>query len=70
MSIRSGTSSSALASGMSAWRSLSQSLARGLGPEGIHVAHTIVDGVIDTPSFREDSGEDAEEKRMKNMAMA
>ena len=28
-------------------------LAREMGPKGIHVAHIIIDGVIDTPSVRE-----------------
>jgi NAD(P)-dependent dehydrogenase (short-subunit alcohol dehydrogenase family) len=27
---------------------LAQSMARELGPEGVHVAHTIIDGAIDT----------------------
>ena len=31
-----------------ALRSLAQSMARELGPQGIHVAHTIIDGAIDT----------------------
>lgn len=30
-------------------RSLSQSLAREYGPEGVHVGHIVVDGVIDIP---------------------
>ncbi len=34
-------------------RSLAQSMARELGPMGIHVAHIIVDGAIDTPWVRE-----------------
>jgi NAD(P)-dependent dehydrogenase (short-subunit alcohol dehydrogenase family) len=29
-------------------RALAQSMARELGPQGIHVAHTIIDGAIDT----------------------
>jgi NAD(P)-dependent dehydrogenase (short-subunit alcohol dehydrogenase family) len=36
-----------------ALRALAQSLARELGPQGIHVAHTIVDGPIDMPWIRE-----------------
>jgi NAD(P)-dependent dehydrogenase (short-subunit alcohol dehydrogenase family) len=31
-----------------ALRALAQSMARELGPQGIHVAHTIIDGAIDT----------------------
>ncbi len=36
-----------------ALRALAESMARELGPEGIHVAHTIVDGPIDMPWIRE-----------------
>lgn len=32
-----------------ALRALSQSLAREFGPQGVHVGHAIIDGVIDTP---------------------
>ncbi|CAF4204363.1 unnamed protein product, partial [Adineta steineri] len=31
-------------------RALGQSMARELGPQGIHVAHVIVDGPINTPT--------------------
>jgi NAD(P)-dependent dehydrogenase (short-subunit alcohol dehydrogenase family) len=37
------------AAGKFALRGLSQSLAREFGPKGVHVAHVIVDGVIDIP---------------------
>lgn len=40
---------SAFATGKFALRALAQSLAREFGPQGIHVAHVIVDGVIDIP---------------------
>jgi hypothetical protein len=30
-------------------RALSQSLAREFGPRGVHVAHAIIDGVIELP---------------------
>ena len=33
-------------------RALGQSLAREFGPTGIHVAHVVIDGVIETPSTR------------------
>jgi NAD(P)-dependent dehydrogenase (short-subunit alcohol dehydrogenase family) len=36
-----------------ALRALAQSMARELGPEGLHVAHVIVDGPIDMPWIRE-----------------
>ncbi|MFL6714997.1 MAG: SDR family oxidoreductase, partial [Burkholderiaceae bacterium] len=34
-------------------RALAQSMARELGPKGIHVAHPIIDGAIDTEFIRE-----------------
>ncbi len=40
-----------------ALRALAQSMARELGPKGIHVAHTLVDGAIDMPWIRENFGE-------------
>ena len=47
-SIRGGSGFSAFSGAKFALRSLAQSMARELGPEGIHVAHTIIDGAIDT----------------------
>ena len=41
------------ASAKAAQRSLAQSLARQLGPEGIHVANVVIDGVVDLPRTRE-----------------
>lgn len=32
---------------------MTESLARELGPEGIHVAHVVIDGQIDIPRVRE-----------------
>jgi NAD(P)-dependent dehydrogenase (short-subunit alcohol dehydrogenase family) len=40
------------ASAKSAQRSLAQSMARSLGPKGIHVAYLVIDGVIDVPGAR------------------
>ncbi|WP_408957492.1 SDR family NAD(P)-dependent oxidoreductase [Natrinema sp. 74] len=34
-------------------RGMAESMARELGPEGIHVAHVVIDGQIETPSVRE-----------------
>ena len=36
-----------------ALRALAQSMARELGPEGLHVAHVVIDGPIDMPWIRE-----------------
>ena len=41
-----------------ALRAMAQSLAREFGPQGVHVAHAIIDGVIDIPRTKEwDLGE-------------
>ena len=34
-------------------RAVVQSAARELGPRGVHVAHVIVDGVVNNPNTRE-----------------
>lgn len=47
-SLRGGSGFSAFAGAKFALRALAQSMARELGPEGVHVAHTIIDGAIDT----------------------
>lgn len=44
---------SSFASGKFALRATGQSLAREFGPKGVHVAHVIVDGVIDIPRTKE-----------------
>jgi NAD(P)-dependent dehydrogenase (short-subunit alcohol dehydrogenase family) len=44
---------SALAVGKFGLRALAQSMAREFGPQGIHVAHVIIDGQIYTPRVRE-----------------
>lgn len=43
---------SCLAVGKFGLRALAQSLAREFGPQGIHVAHVIIDGQIDIPKLR------------------
>ena len=42
----------AFAGAKHALRALAQSMARELGPRGIHVAHPIIDGAIDTEFIR------------------
>ena len=39
----------AFASAKAALRSVAESVAKDLGPQGIHVAHVVVDGIIDRP---------------------
>ncbi len=52
-SIRGGAEFAAFAASKSGLRALAQSMARELGPQGIHVAHVVVDGLIDSPVIRE-----------------
>lgn len=61
-SVRGSANFSSLAAGKWANRALAQSLAREFMPKGIHVAHAIIDGVIDLPKATEwlkDAGPDA-----------
>ncbi len=59
--MRGGASFAAFAMGKFALRALAQSMARELGPKGIHVAHTIIDGQI---------GENADATRLSPDALA
>ena len=52
-SLRGGVGFAAFAGGKHALRALAQSMARELGPQGIHVGHVIIDGGIDTPFIKE-----------------
>ena len=52
-SLRGGANFSAFAGAKHALRALAQSMARELGPKGIHVAHVVIDGAIDTPFIAE-----------------
>ena len=47
-SLRGGSGFAAFSAAKFGLRALAQSMARELGPEGIHVAHVVVDGAIDT----------------------
>jgi NAD(P)-dependent dehydrogenase (short-subunit alcohol dehydrogenase family) len=47
-SLRGGVGFAAFASAKAGLRAVAQSMGRELGPKGIHVAHTIIDGAIDT----------------------
>jgi NAD(P)-dependent dehydrogenase (short-subunit alcohol dehydrogenase family) len=48
-SMRGSARWSVIAAGKSGGRILAQSLAREFGPQGVHVAHAIIDGGIDVP---------------------
>ncbi len=47
-SLRGGSGFAAFAGAKHALRALAQSMARELGPQGVHVAHVVIDGAIDT----------------------
>ena len=52
-SVRGGAGFAAFAGAKHALRALAQSMARELGPRGVHVAHSIIDGAIDTAFIRD-----------------
>jgi NAD(P)-dependent dehydrogenase (short-subunit alcohol dehydrogenase family) len=51
--LRGGKGFAALAVPKFGLRALGQSMAREYGPKGVHVAHVVIDGQIDTPRLRE-----------------
>jgi NAD(P)-dependent dehydrogenase (short-subunit alcohol dehydrogenase family) len=51
-SLRGGAKFAAFAAAKAGLRSLAQSLARDFGPQGIHVAHVVIDGGIDGERLR------------------
>ncbi|MDG2308592.1 MAG: SDR family oxidoreductase [Candidatus Binatia bacterium] len=61
-SVRGGAGFSAFASAKAGLRSVAQSMARELGPKGIHVGHVVIDGGIDGAFIREMMGD-----RLKEM---
>ena len=67
-SVRGGAGYAAFAGGKHALRALAQSMARELGPEGIHVAHVVIDGGIDT-EFTRSRLNDRYEERKDNSAI-
>ncbi len=52
-SLRGGSGYSAFSGAKAALRMLAQSMARELGPRGLHVAHVVIDGAIDTAFIRQ-----------------
>ena len=52
-SLRGAAGFSAFSGGKAALRALAQSMARELGPRGLHVAHVVIDGLIDTAFARQ-----------------
>ena len=52
-SVRASAGFAAFAGAKHALRALAQSMARELGPQGVHVAHILIDGAIDTAFIRD-----------------
>ncbi len=69
-SVRGRGGAVAFSSAKFAVRGLAQSLAVELWSEGIHVAHVIIDGVIDTTNVRKTYGVSAKEPLLKPEAIA
>jgi NAD(P)-dependent dehydrogenase (short-subunit alcohol dehydrogenase family) len=73
-SVRGSAGFCAFAGAKHALRALAQSMARELGPKGIHVAHIVIDGAIDTPfiaeNFPERYAKKAEEGILNTEAIA
>ena len=69
-SVRGGIGYAAFAGGKHALRALAQSMARELGPEGIHVAHSIIDGGIDTDFIKQMRGADYDLLKARDALLA
>ena len=69
-SLRGVAKTMAFAPAKAAQRTLTQSLARDLGPKGVHVAHIIVDGVVGGPVTREQFADRADDRFVDPEAVA
>jgi len=69
-SLRGGEGFAAFAPAKAAQRSLAQSIARHLGPKGVHVAYVVVDGVIDIPMTRQLMPDRPDEQFLQPAAIA
>ena len=69
-SLRGSANFAALAVGKFGLRALAQSMAREFGPQGVHVAHVVIDGQINTPSLREAQPEREEHTTLSPEAIA
>ena len=68
--VKAGPRSAAFGPAKFALRGLTQSLARDLGPKGIHVAWVNVDGIIDIPRTRQRMAQLKDEDLLKPEAIA
>lgn len=64
-SLRGSKGFAAMSPGAFARRSLSQCLAREFGPQGVHVAHVVVDGQINTERVEKMMGKVGEGERLE-----
>jgi NAD(P)-dependent dehydrogenase (short-subunit alcohol dehydrogenase family) len=69
-SLRGGSGFAAFAAGKFGLRALAQSMARELGPQGIHVAHVVVDGQIMSERYRQLAAERAPDALLDPAAIA
>ena len=69
-SLRGSARFAALSTGKFGLRALAQSMAREFWPQGIHVAHVVIDGQIDTPRVREMSPDREEHTMLSPDAIA
>lgn len=68
--IRGRANTAPFASAKAAQRSLAQSMARQLGPEKIHVANVVIDGVVDLPRSRKALADKPDDFFVKPAAVA
>lgn len=68
--LRGGARFAALAVGKFGLRALAQSMARELGPKGVHVAHVVIDGHIDSPRVGRREGRNAPDGFLAPSAIA
>ena len=68
-STRGGSGFSAFAGAKAALRQLAQSMARELGPQGVHVAHVVIDGAVDGVFNRDRLGDAAMEQALADDAV-
>ena len=70
-SLRGGKNFAAFASAKAGLRALTQSLAREYGAKGVHVAHVILDGILDTQASRDLHGlEPSRMMKLEDVAQA
>ncbi|KAI9722068.1 MAG: hypothetical protein M1812_002028 [Candelaria pacifica] len=69
-SLKGSSSTSSFATGKFALRALAQSLGREFGPQGLHVAHAVIDGVIDIPRTKDWKVSDAPDAKISSEAVS